>query len=62
VSYFEQALSAGEKSLQDDVLFHLVELYARLGDHQKSAQAINRLLSEHQDSIYVNMIRERVSG
>jgi tetratricopeptide (TPR) repeat protein len=62
VSYFEQALSAGEKSLQDDVLFHLVELYARMGDHQKSTQAINRLLSEHQDSIYVNMIRERASG
>jgi tetratricopeptide (TPR) repeat protein len=62
VSYFEQALSAAEKNLQDDVLFHLGDLYSRLGNPQKSAEAFNRLLTEHQDSIYVNMVRERVSG
>lgn len=62
VSYFEQALTEAQKSLQDDVLFHLGELYARLGDPQKSAAAFNRLLTDHQDSIYVNMVRERVSG
>lgn len=62
VSYFEQALSTGQKNLQDDVLFHLGDLYARLGDPQKSSAAFNRLLTEHQDSIYVNMVRERVSG
>lgn len=62
VSYFEQALSADQKNLQDDVLFHLGDLYARLGDSQKSGAAFNRLLTEHQGSIYVNMVRERVSG
>lgn len=62
VSRFEQALSAGQKNLQDDVLFHLGDLYARLGDPQKSNAAFNRLLTEHQDSIYVNVVRERVSG
>lgn len=59
VGYFEQALSAGRKDLQDDVLFHLGELYARLGDSQKSSAAFNRLLNDHQDSIYVNMVQER---
>jgi len=62
VSYFEQALSAAEKNLQDDVLFHLGDLYSRLGNPQKSAEAFNRLLTEHKDSIYVNMVRERVSS
>jgi tetratricopeptide (TPR) repeat protein len=62
VSYFEQALTASQKSLQDDVLFLLGDLYARLGDAQKSTAAFNRLLTDHQDSIYVNMVRERVSG
>jgi tetratricopeptide (TPR) repeat protein len=63
VSYFEQALAAAaEKNLQDDVLFHLGDLYARLGNPQKSAEAFNRLLTEHKDSIYFNMVRERVSG
>jgi tetratricopeptide (TPR) repeat protein len=62
VSYFEQALSAAQKNLQDDVLFHLGDLYARLGDSQKSTAAFNRLLTDHQDSVYVNMARERVSS
>jgi len=62
VGYFEQALSMAQKNLQDDVLFQLGELYARLGDPQKSMQAFNRLLTDHQDSIYVNIVRERVSS
>lgn len=62
VSYFEQALSSPLKNLQDDVLFHLGDLYARMGDPQKSTAAFNRLLTDHQDSVYVNMVRERVSG
>jgi predicted negative regulator of RcsB-dependent stress response len=60
--YFEQALSAAQKNLQDDVLFHLGDLYARLGDSQKSTAAFNRLLTDHQDSIYVSMARERVNS
>lgn len=62
VAYFEQALSAAQKNLQDDVLFHLGDLYARLGDSEKSATAFNRLLSDHQDSVYVNMVRERLNS
>jgi tetratricopeptide (TPR) repeat protein len=60
IGYFEQALSAGPKNLQDDVLFHLGELYARQGHAQKSTEAFNRLMTDHQDSVYVNMVRERV--
>jgi tetratricopeptide (TPR) repeat protein len=60
VSYFEQALSAAQKNLQDDVLFHLGELYARQGNAQKSTDAFNRLMTDHQDSIYINMVRERI--
>jgi len=60
ISYFEQALSSDQKNLQDDVLFHLGELYARQGNAQKSTEAFNRLMTDHQDSIYVNMVRERV--
>jgi tetratricopeptide (TPR) repeat protein len=62
VNYFEQALSAAEKNLEDDVLFHLGDLYFRLGNPQKSAEAFNRLLTEHKGSIYVDMVRERPSS
>jgi tetratricopeptide (TPR) repeat protein len=62
VTYFEQAQAAGDQSLQDDVLFHLGELYARLGQKDKSAEAFKRILSEHADSIYANLVRQRVNG
>jgi tetratricopeptide (TPR) repeat protein len=62
VGYFEQALSSGQKNLQDDVLFQLGDLYARLGDAPKSNAAFNRLLTDHQDSVYVKMARERLSS
>lgn len=60
ISYFEQALSAGQKNLQDDVLFHLGELYARQGNTQKSSEAFNRLVTDYQDSIYIDMVRDRI--
>jgi tetratricopeptide (TPR) repeat protein len=62
VTYFEQAQAAGERNLQDDVLFHLGELYARLGQKDKSADAFKRILSEHADSIYANLVRQKVNG
>ncbi len=62
VTYFEQAQAAGDQSLQDDVLFHLGELYARLGQKDKSADAFKRILSDHPESVYANLVRQRVNG
>jgi tetratricopeptide (TPR) repeat protein len=62
VTYFEQAQAAGEPSLQDDVLFHLGELYARLGQKEKSADAFQRIIREHPDSIYADLVRQKVNG
>lgn len=62
VTYFEQAQAAGDQRLQDDVLFHLGELYARLGQKEKSAEAFRRILSEHADSIYANLARQKANS
>jgi tetratricopeptide (TPR) repeat protein len=62
VMYFEQAQSAGDKSLQDDVLFHLGDLYARMGQKEKSAAAFRRILSDHPESVYANLVRKKVNG
>jgi tetratricopeptide (TPR) repeat protein len=62
VGYFEQAQSTGETSLQDDVLFHLGELYARLGQKEKSVDAFKRILSDHPESVYANLVRKKVDG
>jgi len=60
--YFEAALTAGDKRLLDDVLFELGDIYARLGEKEKSAEAFKRILSDHKDSVYLELARERVSG
>lgn len=62
VAYFEQAQSAGDKSLQDDVLFHLGDLYARMGQKEKSQDAFKRILNDHPDSVYANLVRKKVNG
>jgi len=60
--YFETALAVGDKRLLDDVLFELGDIYARLGEKEKSAEAFKRILSDHKDSVYLDLARERVSG
>ena len=62
VAYFEQAQSAGDKSLQDDVLFLLGDLYDRMGQKEKSADAFKRILSDHPESVYASLARRRVNG
>ena len=60
--YFEAALNSGEKPLLDDVLFELGDIYATLGQKEKSAEAFKRILSDYKDSVYLELARERVSG
>jgi TolA-binding protein len=50
------------RCLQDDVLFHLGELYAKLGQNDKSAETFQRILSDHPESVYANLVRQRVNG
>lgn len=60
--YFERALAAADKTLQDDLLFQVGDLYARIGNKAKSEETFKRLLSEFGDSPYANLVRLRVEG
>jgi tetratricopeptide (TPR) repeat protein len=60
--YFEQALSGGEKNLQDDLLFNLGAIYSRLGQKEKGSDSFKRILNEHPDSVYANLIRNKVEN
>ena len=62
VAYFEQAQAAGDKGLQDDVLFLLGDLYAQMGQEEKSVDAFKRILSDHPESVYASLARRRVNG
>lgn len=59
VSYFEKIAENQEPILRDEALFNLGMLYEKSGDHQKSADAFKRIVTEHPDSMYIEIVKER---
>ena len=62
ISYFEKISSAPEPILRDEALYHLGRLYDKLGQNKKSREAYNKILNDHQDFIYIDLVKERMSG
>jgi tetratricopeptide (TPR) repeat protein len=62
VVYFEKLAAASEPLLRAEALYHLGWLYDKLGQTEKSRAAFNKILSEHQDFIYLDLVKEQMSG
>ena len=62
VGYFEKISTAPEPIMRDEALFHLGRLYDKLGENEKSQEAYNKILTDHQDFIYIDLVKERMSG
>ena len=62
VGYFEKIVSAPEPIMRDEALYHLGRLYDKLGEKQKSREAYNKILTDHQDFIYIDLVKERLLG
>ena len=62
VSYFEQLSSTPDTIMRGDALYHLGWLYDKLGQTEKSKDAYNKIVSDHQDFIYIDLVKERMSG
>lgn len=60
--YFEKLTSAPEPIMRAEALYHLGWLYDKLGQSEKSKAAFNKILSEHQDFIYLDLVKEQMSG
>jgi hypothetical protein len=43
-------------------LFNLGRLYEEMGESTKSQAAYNRLVSEFQDSVYYDLVNEKLAG
>jgi tetratricopeptide (TPR) repeat protein len=59
--YFEKISSAPEPIMRDEALYHLGRLYDKLGENEKSREAYNKILTDHQDFIYFDLVKERMS-
>jgi tetratricopeptide (TPR) repeat protein len=62
VGYFEQVSTTTTGLMRAEALYHLGRLYSFLEQPAKSKEAYNSLLSDHQDFIYIEVVKERVSG
>ncbi|OEU68093.1 MAG: hypothetical protein BBJ57_13500 [Desulfobacterales bacterium PC51MH44] len=62
VKYFEMLASASDYSIKDEALFNLGGLYAAMGNNDKSMNAFKKILSDHSDSMYIEIVKERTAG
>ena len=62
VVYFEKIVTAPEPTMRAEALYHLGWLYDKLGQTDKSQAAYNKILSDHPDFIYLDLVKERMSS
>jgi tetratricopeptide (TPR) repeat protein len=61
VQYFEKIASQPDYSFKDEALFNIGGIYAALGESGKSIEAFKRIISDHKDSIYSDVVKEKVT-
>ncbi|UCF89993.1 MAG: tetratricopeptide repeat protein [Desulfobacterales bacterium] len=60
--YFEKAATEAHPVMGGEVLFNLGQLYDKLGQLDKSTAAFQRILADYQDSVYFQIVKERVAS
>jgi tetratricopeptide (TPR) repeat protein len=62
IRYFEMLAESKEKTLKASALFNLAWLYEETGDNEKSSASYKRLLADFPDTMYGDLVREKVKG
>ena len=60
--YFEKVAASSEQIMRDGALFQLGLVYEKLGESQKSKNAFETIVSDHQNSIYMDLAKEKIAG
>jgi tetratricopeptide (TPR) repeat protein len=60
--YFEMLVSRTDSIMKDEALFNLGWLYATIDEPDRSNDAYKKILSDFTDSIYFDLVREKVAG
>lgn len=62
IRYFEMISETQEKTLKSDALFNLAWLYETTGEKERSVAQYKRILADFPDTMYADLIREKISG
>ena len=60
--YFNEIASAKNAVMTDMALFNLAMLYDDEGNKEKATEAYKKILSDHPDSLYIEMVKEKLNG
>jgi len=61
-NYFEMIVAAPDYSMQDEALFKLAGAYAAMGNYEGRLNAFKKIISDHKDSIYLEVVKEKIPG
>jgi tetratricopeptide (TPR) repeat protein len=59
--YFEMIVTTPDYTNKDEALFNLGELYAKIGEKDKSLDAFKKILSGHTGSMYTEIAKEKIA-
>jgi len=60
--YFERIVAGPGSSMKDEALFNLGGIYFQSGDKTKSSGYFKRIKTDHVDSMYLDIVNEKISG
>lgn len=61
-TYFQKIASGPESIMKDESLFNLGRIYHALGNPEKSKESYQKIVSDHPDSIYIELAKAKVAG
>jgi TolA-binding protein len=59
--YFEMVATDQDYPIKDEALFNLGEIYAAVGNKDKSKNAFEKILSDYPESMYTEIVKEKIA-
>jgi len=54
--------SGSDSTMKDEALFNLGQIYGAKGDMDQKREVFQQIISDHSDSIYIEMVKDEMSG